>query len=59
MLTILFFSRCITTVIKTSDHSSSSNQQAFMKYGATLMEVDADGSLSYPEPQVNANDNGK
>ncbi|KAF3454505.1 hypothetical protein FNV43_RR04953 [Rhamnella rubrinervis] len=31
--------------------------QTLEKYGATLMEVDADGSLSYPEPQVNAKDN--
>uniref|UniRef100_A0A2N9G323 Cyclin C-terminal domain-containing protein n=1 Tax=Fagus sylvatica TaxID=28930 RepID=A0A2N9G323_FAGSY len=27
-------------------------------YGATLMEVDVDGTLSYPEPQVTAKDNG-
>lgn len=30
--------------------------QALEKYGATLMEVDADGSLSYPEPQINTKD---
>ncbi|XP_059439115.1 cyclin-H1-1 [Corylus avellana] len=30
--------------------------QALEKYGATLMEVDIDGSLSYPEPQTNAKD---
>jgi hypothetical protein len=30
-----------------------------MKYGATLMEVDVDGTLSYPEPQVTTKDNGK
>lgn len=30
-----------------------------MKYGATLMEVDVDGTLSYPEPQINSKDNGK
>ncbi|KAI4349971.1 hypothetical protein L6164_010506 [Bauhinia variegata] len=30
--------------------------QVLEKYGATLMEVDVDGSLSYPEPQNNAKD---
>ena len=35
----------------------ASNQ--FLKYGTTLVEVDIDGSWSYPEPQVNATDNGK
>ncbi|KAL9318493.1 hypothetical protein ACSQ67_015010 [Phaseolus vulgaris] len=29
------------------------------KYGATLMEVDVDGSLSYPEPQMTAKDTGE
>ncbi|KAL9318650.1 hypothetical protein ACSQ67_015167 [Phaseolus vulgaris] len=28
-------------------------------YGATLMEVDVDGSLSYPEPQMTAKDTGE
>jgi len=28
------------------------------KYGATLMEVDVDGSLSYPEAQMTAKDTG-
>lgn len=27
--------------------------------GATLMEVDVDGSLTYPQPHPNANDNGQ
>ncbi|XP_038883649.1 cyclin-H1-1 isoform X1 [Benincasa hispida] len=31
--------------------------EALEKFGATLMEVDADGSLSYPEPQINSKDN--
>lgn len=30
--------------------------EALEKYGATLMEVDVDGSLSYPEPQTNSKD---
>ncbi|XP_022133124.1 cyclin-H1-1 [Momordica charantia] len=29
---------------------------ALEKFGATLMEVDADGSLSYPDPQINSKD---
>ena len=33
--------------------------QYVLKYGATRMEVDVDGSLSYPEPQTDAKDNGK
>ncbi|KAF2307251.1 hypothetical protein GH714_025797 [Hevea brasiliensis] len=32
-------------------------KQMLEKYGTTRMEVDVDGSLSYPEPQVNAADN--
>lgn len=39
----------------------AANQRAIQtleKYGATLMEVDVDGTLSYPEPQVTAKDNG-
>lgn len=31
--------------------------EALEKFGATLMEVDADGSLSYPDPQINSKDN--
>ncbi|EXC20624.1 hypothetical protein L484_027180 [Morus notabilis] len=31
--------------------------QTLEKYGATLMEVDADGTLSYPELQANAKEN--
>lgn len=30
-----------------------------VKYGATRVEVDVDGSLSYPEPQIIAKDKGK
>ncbi|XP_057511201.1 cyclin-H1-1 [Actinidia eriantha] len=32
-------------------------RQTLEKYGATRMEVDVDGSLSYPEPQTDAKDN--
>ena len=32
-----------------------SNWKSVVKYGATLMEVDVDGSISYPEPQVKDN----
>ncbi|CAL8166373.1 unnamed protein product [Prunus armeniaca] len=38
----------------------AANQRAIQtleKYGATLMEVDVDGTISYPEPQVIAKDN--
>ncbi|KAG6604204.1 Cyclin-H1-1, partial [Cucurbita argyrosperma subsp. sororia] len=38
----------------------AANQRAFEaleKFGATLMEVDADGSLSVPDPQINSKDN--
>ncbi|KAJ4719415.1 Cyclin-H1-1-like protein [Melia azedarach] len=31
--------------------------QTLEKYGTTQMEVDVDGSFSYPEPQINAKDN--
>ncbi|XP_022950745.1 cyclin-H1-1-like isoform X1 [Cucurbita moschata] len=31
--------------------------EALEKFGATLMEVDADGSLSFPDPQINSKDN--
>ncbi|CAK9140578.1 unnamed protein product [Ilex paraguariensis] len=34
-------------------------RQALEKYGATRMEVKADGSLSYPEPQIDAKDNAE
>ncbi|XP_027934215.1 cyclin-H1-1 [Vigna unguiculata] len=40
----------------------AANQRAkhiLEKYGATLMEVDVDGSLSYPEPQMTAKDSGE
>ncbi|XP_008440225.1 cyclin-H1-1 isoform X1 [Cucumis melo] len=30
--------------------------EALEKFGASLMEVDADGSLSYPDPQINLKD---
>ncbi|KAM1649183.1 hypothetical protein ACFX13_010531 [Malus domestica] len=33
--------------------------QTLEKYGATLMEVDVDGTLSYPKPQVNADSRPK
>ncbi|KAL5146068.1 Cyclin-H1-1 [Glycine soja] len=33
-------------------------KQILEKCGATLMEVDVDGSLSYPEPQMTAKDSG-
>ncbi|XP_015570330.1 cyclin-H1-1 isoform X2 [Ricinus communis] len=32
-------------------------KQMLEKYGTTRMEVDVDGSISYPEPQVNTGDN--
>uniref|UniRef100_A0A5B6ZWE4 Cyclin-H1-1 n=1 Tax=Davidia involucrata TaxID=16924 RepID=A0A5B6ZWE4_DAVIN len=34
-------------------------RQTLEKYGATRMEVDVDGSLSYPEPQVDVKDNAE
>ncbi|CAJ1976130.1 unnamed protein product [Sphenostylis stenocarpa] len=34
-------------------------KQILEKYGATLMEVDIDGSLSYPEPQMTVKDSGE
>ncbi|XP_030504760.1 cyclin-H1-1 isoform X1 [Cannabis sativa] len=40
------------------DKYKAANQRAIQtleKYGATLMEVDVDGSLSFPEPQVKEN----
>ncbi|XP_077244011.1 cyclin H;1 isoform X2 [Tasmannia lanceolata] len=40
----------------------AANQRAIKtleQYGATRMEVDVDGSLSYPEPQFDAKDNGE
>lgn len=58
-MSIFVHSGSITLVTESSDPSSSSNQLVFVKYGATLMEVDADGSLSYPDPQANSKDNGK
>lgn len=42
------------------DKYKAANQRAIQtleKYGATLMEVDVDGTMSYPEPQVHAKDN--
>ncbi|KAL5566061.1 hypothetical protein UlMin_029225 [Ulmus minor] len=44
------------------DKYTAANQRAvetLEKYGTTLVEVDIDGSWSYPEPQVNARDNDK
>ncbi|GAU42812.1 hypothetical protein TSUD_34560 [Trifolium subterraneum] len=34
-------------------------KQTLEQCGATLMEVDADGSLSYPESQTTANNSGE
>ncbi|KAJ9681942.1 hypothetical protein PVL29_018031 [Vitis rotundifolia] len=34
-------------------------KQTLEKYGVTRIEVDADGSLQYPEPQISAKDNAE
>lgn len=42
------------------DRYKAANQRAIEvldKFGVTLMEVDADGSLSYPDPQINSKHN--
>ncbi|KAF3944599.1 hypothetical protein ACB098_03G035800 [Castanea mollissima] len=50
----------IFTTQELDDKYNAARQRAIQtleKYGATLMEVDVDGTLSYPEPQINSKDN--
>ncbi|GFZ00908.1 cyclin H;1 [Actinidia rufa] len=55
--------KCNFTLVngfKQKEKYKAANQRArqtLEKYGATRMEVDVDGSLSYPEPQTDAKDN--
>lgn len=43
----------------TFNQSLLTTNYCILKYGTTQMEVDVDGSFSYPEPQMNVKDNGK
>ncbi|KAJ7963796.1 Cyclin-H1-1-like protein [Quillaja saponaria] len=52
----------IFTPQELAEKYSASNQRAIQileKYGSTLMEVDVDGSLSYPEPHIAAKDSAE
>ncbi|XP_021901994.1 cyclin-H1-1 isoform X1 [Carica papaya] len=54
-------SKWIFTPQQLVEKYKAANQKAMHmieKYGTTQMEVDVDGSLSYPAPQANARDNG-
>ncbi|XP_041021994.1 cyclin-H1-1-like [Juglans microcarpa x Juglans regia] len=58
-LTSTHRAKWIFTTQELAEKYKASNQraiQALEKYGTTLMEVDADGSLSYPEPPMNPKD---
>ncbi|KAF9681583.1 hypothetical protein SADUNF_Sadunf05G0016700 [Salix dunnii] len=52
-------SNCIVFSIQAEKYKATNNRgkQMLEKYGTTRMRVDVDGSLSYPEPQVNMSEN--
>jgi len=55
-------SKWIFSPQKLIDKHTAANKRARQTLdtcGATLMEVDVDGSLTYPQPHPNANDNGQ